>query len=100
MRFSTLVLILALPAAAYAAACSEQLPVGHKYFCSPRGSYCDIYSTCCEPFECVNNGWAGVRPQYIYLPFADGMLGMLLREPFCRFRSQGEVIRLDRKSTV
>ena len=65
MRFSTLVLILALPAAAYAAVCSEQLPVGHKYFCSQRGSYCDSYSPCCDPFVCFYNGFVGVRPQYI-----------------------------------
>ena len=57
MHFSTLVLFIILPAAAYAAVYPEQFPVGPKYGCLPPGKSCDAFSDpCCAGFSCVEVG--------------------------------------------
>ena len=54
MRFSTLALLIALPAAAYAAVT----------VCRPENTYCDLDYHCCDPYECLasKNQRGGVGP--------------------------------------
>jgi hypothetical protein len=57
MHFSTLALfIITLPAAAYAAAYSEQFPVGPKYDCLLPGELCDFTTPCCAGLICEGVG--------------------------------------------
>lgn len=70
MRFSTLALLIALPAAAYAAVFPQQFSVGHKYKCTPPGEYCEAEGTphCCGVTQCVWNGETSVCLSVYALP--------------------------------
>ncbi len=71
MRFSTLTLLIALPAAAYAAVCPQQFSVGHMDECAKTGDYCDSSLPCCGAGLCLWNGHSGVCPSAYALPLAD-----------------------------
>ncbi len=71
MRFSTLALLIALPAAAYAAVCPQQFSVEPEYDCAEKGESC-YGRTCCGDLQCVWVGWrVGVCPSASALPLAD-----------------------------
>jgi hypothetical protein len=53
MRLSTLALLIALPTAAYAAVCAEQLSVGHDMVCSNWDRRCDFADPWCPLFDCL-----------------------------------------------
>src|SRR6266702_5967525 len=68
MRFSTLALLIALPAAAYAAVCPQQFSVEPEYDCAEKGESC-YGRTCCGDLQCVWVGWhVGVCPSASALP--------------------------------
>jgi hypothetical protein len=62
MRLSALALLIALPAAAYAAACTKQLSIDSEgpLACAERGEWCSSQIACCGRLECQWNGFSMV----------------------------------------
>jgi hypothetical protein len=60
MRLSALALLIALPAAAYAAACTKQLSIDSEVKCAERGEWCSSQIACCGRLECQWNGFSTV----------------------------------------
>ena len=58
MRLSVLALLIALPAAAYAAVCPQQHSMDD---CGERNDYCSDEIPCCGRLECRWNGFTNVR---------------------------------------
>ncbi|KAN0124574.1 hypothetical protein V8E53_010692 [Lactarius tabidus] len=52
MRFPILALLIALPVAAHAAMCAEQLSLGNNMDCADKGAICQPTVPCCEGFRC------------------------------------------------
>jgi hypothetical protein len=101
MRFSTLALLIVLPATAYAAVCPQQHSVGNTYdYCVPEGEYCTDSDQCCWNMTCFWNGRSGVsyipaHPSLLCLSLTGITLVMRrlwLRALHCRFWSGREVM--------
>ena len=60
MRLSLLAFFIALPAAAYAAACSQQNSINVETDCAERGDYCNDDIPCCGRLQCNWNGYGSV----------------------------------------
>lgn len=74
MRFSTLALLVALPAAAYATLSPQQLSVRQTAgTCALLGEECDCSNLCCEDERaaCLLTGTSGVCSSVSALPLAD-----------------------------
>lgn len=56
MRLSILTILIALPAAAYAAVCPQQFSIDFDLGCVPRGGRCSDANPCCGFFKCMSNG--------------------------------------------
>ena len=102
MRFSTLALLLALPAStAYAAVCPQfqQSSVGHgaqAFDCAMSGEYCNSTLPCCGYAICLWNGHSGVCLSRLLCskPLADS-LGIMLDLRLRALRLSGQVYEWD-----
>ena len=60
MRLSVLALFITLPAAAYAAVCSQPEALNVEGKCAERGAYCSSDIPCCGRLQCNWNGYGSV----------------------------------------
>jgi len=84
MRLSVLAFVIALPAAAYAAVCTQQFTIDSGPQCAERGEWCNAEIPCCGRLECRWNGFSSVclgLRTHLLRPMLDAELntGMCLR---------------------
>ena len=84
MRLSVLAFVIALPAAAYAAVCTQQFSIDSGPQCAERGKWCNAEIPCCGRLECRWNGFSSVCLKlraHLLRPMLDAELntGMCLR---------------------